>query len=170
MEISHLKNWEIKASKVRLVGQEGGSQIVSLKNAIDMADSQDLDLIMVDSKPNPPVCKILDYGKFKYEQSKKGKPKKNKEDKEIRIRYVTNPKDLEVKIKHARELLLEGHRVIWTMRFRGKREPMFIETGKQLMRQVVDSLLDISKIEQDVKCDGSTVMAKVAPLPQARTN
>jgi translation initiation factor IF-3 len=162
MEINHSINWDIKANRVRLVGQGSEPQIMSLRSAIELAEDQDMDLVMVDSKADIPVCKILDYGKMKYESRKNFKQKKSKEDKEIRIRHVINPKDLDVKIKHARALLTDGHRVVWTMRFRG-RESEFVKIGVEMMRNIVESLSDVSRVEQDVKCDGNTVMAKVAP-------
>ncbi len=122
-----------------------------------MADEEGLDLVEISPDANPPVCKVLDFGKFKYEISKREKDSKKKQHvivlKEIRLRPRTEDHDLEFKIKHARKFLEQKNKVKFTVQFRG-REMAYKEFGEKLLDRVVDILDDIAKVETDKKFEG----------------
>ena len=122
-----------------------------------MADEEGLDLVEISPDANPPVCKVLDFGKFKYEISKREKDSKKKQHvivlKEIRLRPRTEDHDLEFKIKHARKFLEQKNKVKFTVQFRG-REMAYKEFGEKLLDRVIDILDDIAKVETDKKFEG----------------
>ena len=119
-----------------------------------MADDEGLDLVEISPDAKPPVCKVLDYGKYRYEISKREKDSKKKQHviilKEIRLRPRTEDHDLEFKIKHARKFLEQKNKVKFTVMFRG-REMAYKEFGEKLLDRVVEKLDDIAKIEMDKK-------------------
>ena len=125
-----------------------------------MADEEGLDLVEISPDAKPPVCKILDYGKYRYEISKKEKDSKKKQHvivlKEIRLRPRTEDHDLEFKIKHARKFLEQKNKVKFTVMFRG-REMAYKEFGEKLLDRVVDKLEDIAKVEMDKKFEGRSL-------------
>ncbi len=131
--------------------------VVPVEDALKLAREQGLDLVEVAPNANPPVCKIMDFGKYAYEKSKKEKLSKKKQHtvvvKEIRMRPKTETHDLEYKVKHAREFLLNKNKVKFTVHFRG-RELAHKEFGEQLLNRVVDMLSDIAKIESEMKFEG----------------
>jgi translation initiation factor IF-3 len=116
-----------------------------------------LDLVEISPDANPPVCKVLDFGKYKYEISKREKDSKKKQHvivlKEIRLRPRTEDHDLEFKIKHARKFLEQKNKVKFTVQFRG-REMAYKEFGEKLLDRVIDILDDIAKVETDKKFEG----------------
>ena len=122
-----------------------------------MADEEGLDLVEISPDANPPVCKVLDFGKYKYEISKREKDSKKKQHvivlKEIRLRPRTEDHDLEFKIKHARKFLEQKNKVKFTVQFRG-REMAYKEFGEKLLDRVIDILDDIAKVETDKKFEG----------------
>jgi translation initiation factor IF-3 len=122
-----------------------------------VADEEGLDLVEISPDANPPVCKVLDFGKFKYEISKREKDSKKKQHvivlKEIRLRPRTEDHDLEFKIKHARKFLEQKNKVKFTVQFRG-REMAYKEFGEKLLDRVIDILDDIAKVETDKKFEG----------------
>jgi len=122
-----------------------------------MADREGLDLVEVAPEAKPPVCKLLDYGKYKYEISKKEKDSKKKQHiiivKEIRMRPRTEDHDFEFKIRHARKFLEQKNKVKFTVQFRG-REMAYKEFGEQLLARVVVDLDDIAKVETEKKFEG----------------
>lgn len=135
--------------------------VVSTREAIRMAEEAGLDLVEVSPNADPPVCKILDYGKFKYEQQKKAaearKKQKIVEVKEVKIRPGIEKHDYEVKMRSARRFLESGDKVKVTMRFRG-REITHQEIGMSLLRQMIEELSDISTVELSPKFEGRQVI------------
>lgn len=125
-----------------------------------MADEKGLDLVEISPDAKPPVCKVLDYGKYRYEISKKEKDSKKKQHviilKEIRLRPRTEDHDLEFKIKHARKFLEQKNKVKFTVMFRG-REMAYKEFGEKLLDRVVEKLEDIAKVEMDKKFEGRSL-------------
>ena len=125
-----------------------------------MADEKGLDLVEISPDAKPPVCKVLDYGKYRYEISKKEKDSKKKQHviilKEIRLRPRTEDHDLEFKIKHDRKFLEQNNKVKFTVMFRG-REMAYKEFGEKLLDRVVEKLEDIAKVEMDKKFEGRSL-------------
>ena len=125
-----------------------------------MAEEEGLDLVEISPDAKPPVCKVLDYGKFRYEISKREKDSKKKQHviilKEIRLRPRTEDHDLDFKIKHARKFLEQKNKVKFTVMFRG-REMAYKEFGEKLLDRVVEKLEDIAKIETDKKFEGRSL-------------
>lgn len=134
--------------------------------ALQLARDFGLDLIEVAPEAKPPTCKIMDYGKWKYENKKKAHANKKKQViitlKEIQLRPRTDGHDLEVKLKHARRFLMEGDKVKINMRFQG-REMGYQEIGRAMMRKVAESLLDIGLLETEPKQEGRQLFMIVAP-------
>jgi translation initiation factor IF-3 len=164
---THRINEFIIAKEVRVIlpdGEQAG--ILQLRDALQKAQELELDLVEVAPQAKPPVCKILDYGKFKYkEQKKEAEAKKNRTEntvKELRLRYRTDSGDLEVKLKHAREFLAEGDKVKFVMRFKG-REAMYIELGKQKFDQIVERLADVAVVDERSPAFGRQMHITFAP-------
>ncbi len=140
---------------------------MDVRDAQARAREADLDLVEVAPMAKPPVCRIMDYGKFKYSQRKKEQVARGKrheqELKEIRIK---TPKigehDLQIKVKHAREFLERGDRVQFSLRFRG-RELAHIDEGQRVFQQIIDELSDISKIDQAFRREGRRITMRLAP-------
>lgn len=131
-----------------------------------MADSAGLDLIEISPQAAPPVCKILDYGKYKYEaQKRKAEAKKNQkvvEIKELKLRPMIDTHDYEVKVKQAKKFLSEGNKVKFTMRYKG-RELSANNMGKEILNRLVDDLEGLCKIDQAPKLEGKQMMMIVSP-------
>ena len=154
-------NDQIRASEIRLIGADNEQVgIVSLAKGLELAEEEGFDLVEVAPEATPPVCKLLDYGKYKYELSKKEKEGKKKQHvivvKEIRMRPRTEDHDFEFKIRHARKFLEQKNKVKFTVQFRG-RELAYKEFGDQLLDRVVESLEDIAKIEAEKKFEGRSL-------------
>ena len=140
-------NNEIRVREVRLIEEEGGQgSIVKIKEALDRAKEASLDLVEVAPQANPPVCKILDYGKYKFEQEKRIKESKKRQKlvkmKEIRMQPKIEKHDLAFKTKHVKEFLEEGNKVKVTIRFRG-RELAHTELGRVVLDKVLDMLNEL---------------------------
>lgn len=151
-------NDSITAENVRLIDSDGQQLgIVKLEDALKRADESGLDLVEIAPTAKPPVCKIMDFGKFAYEKSKKEKDSRKKQHtvvvKEIRMRPKTDVHDLEFKVKHARAFLEQKNKVKFTVQFRG-RELAYKEFGEQLLDRVVGMLEDIAKVEGPRKFEG----------------
>ena len=163
-------NREITAKEIRVVDDESGDMlgVLSVEEAVTIAENKGLDLIEVAPDASPPTCKIMDYGKYKYEQKKKAQESKKKQTvigvKEIQLRPRTDVHDLEVKLKHARRFLEGGDKAKFSMRFRG-REMAHQEVGRQQLRKVIESLEDIGVVESHPKMEGRQMFALVAPNP-----
>jgi translation initiation factor IF-3 len=143
---------------VRLINSDGVQLgVVEIKAALKSAQEQELDLVEIAPMANPPVCKIMDFGKYIYEQSKKEKINKKKQHtvvvKEIRMRPKTDVHDLEFKIKHARTFIEQKNKVKFTVQFRG-RELAYKEFGEQLLIKVQEMLSDVAKVEGERKFEG----------------
>jgi translation initiation factor IF-3 len=133
---------------------------VPLSKGIEMAEEEGYDLVEVAPEAKPPVCKLLDYGKYKYEISKKEKDSKKKQHvivvKEIRMRPRTEEHDFDFKLRHARKFLEQKNKVKFTVQFRG-RELAYKEFGEQLLDRVVETLEDIAKVESEKKFEGRSL-------------
>ena len=138
--------------------------VLDTQEAQRMAREQALDLVEVNPKAFPPVCKIMDFGKFKYEQTKKARKQKQHQQqlKEIRFRPQVGDHDLEVKLKHAREILAEKDKVLLVVQFKG-REMAHTEMGVDKLKSVVELLNDCAKVEQHPRREGRRVIAVLAP-------
>ena len=142
---------------------ENGTQVgvVNINVALTKADEAGFDLVEVSPNSNPPVCKIMDYGKFKYELAKKEKETKKKQHvvitKEIRLRPKIEEHDFEFKLRHARKFLEAGHRVKATVMFRG-RENAHREYGERVLNRFGEALEDIAKIDKEAKLEGGQLV------------
>ena len=135
-----------------------------LERGVRIAEEEGLDLVEISPDAKPPVCKVLDYGKYRYEKSKKEKDSKKRQHviivKEIRLRPRTEDHDLEFKIKHARKFLEQKNKVKFTVMFRG-REMAYKEFGEKLLDRVIETLDDIAKVEADRKFEGRSLTVTV---------
>ncbi|MYZ50551.1 translation initiation factor IF-3 [Propylenella binzhouense] len=163
-------NDEIRIPQVQLVDQEGQNRgIVPIDEARQLAEEAGLDLVEIAPNSRPPVVKILDYGKFKFQSQKKAaearKRQKTVEVKEIKMRPNIDTHDYEVKMRSARRFLEEGDKVKVTLRFRG-RELAHQELGFDLLVRVRDELNEASKVEFEPKLEGRQMVMVLAPAPQ----
>jgi translation initiation factor IF-3 len=157
---------------VRLIDEEGAQLgIVSLREALTLAEQRGLDLMEVAPNAVPPVCRIVDYGKFRYEQTKKDrearKNQKQAELKEVRLKPKTDDHDLEVKAKQARKFLLAGDKVKFTVRFRG-REIFHPDIGREMLEQMAEDLRDVATVEQRPLMEGRALSLLLAPSAKAK--
>jgi translation initiation factor IF-3 len=153
---------------VRLVGVEGEQLgVVSIADALQRARAIDLDLVEVAPMAVPPVCRIMDYGKFKYIMSKREQEARKKQTviqvKEIKVRPKTEEHDINTKLKHIRRFLEEGDKVKVTVRFRGRELAYASQSGFEALKHIVDAIADIAKVESAPKMEGKTMMTIVAP-------
>jgi len=161
-------NEEITYREVRLIGPEGGQLgIVSAREALAMAHEQHLDLVEVSDKADPPVCRIMNYDKFRYELKKKQQEARKKqttiETREIKFRPKTEEHDLNFKLRKIKEFLEEKNKVKVTMRFRG-REIVYAETlGLEALQNIADMLRDDCSILQEPKMEGRQLVMFVGP-------
>jgi translation initiation factor IF-3 len=152
---------------VRLI-DDAGTQvgIISLREAQQLAEERDLDLVEVAPNASPPVCRLMDYGKFRYEQSKKErearKHQKQTELKELRLKPKTDEHDLEVKAKKARRFLKSGDKVKFTVRFRG-RELAHTNIGREMLEAIIEQLRDIAAVEQKPTLESRALSLVLAP-------
>ena len=161
-----LINEEIEFSKVQVVNSEGQKiGLMPTERAIELAEEEGLDLVLVSPNPSNPVCKILDYSKYKFEMNKKAKESKKKqktiEVKEVRISPNIDKHDLEVKAKNASKFIDAGNKVKVTMRFRG-RELNFIDQGKEIMNNFRDLIID-AQVEKEAKMEGKNLIMFLVP-------
>ncbi len=166
-------NLQIRAGKVRLIGEEG-EQLgeVPSSQALQIAREHELDLVEVAPTANPPVCKILDYGKYKYEQAKKERKAKKGQKvgllREIRLRPKIEDHDLQGKIKIARKLLGEGSKVKVRVRFRG-RERIYPEMGVKVLQKLTESLKDIAMVSNWSTGEVRNMFAVLAPVSREKS-
>jgi translation initiation factor IF-3 len=151
---------------IRLVGDNVEQGIIDLEAAIGYAQEQGLDLVEVSPKANPPVCKIIDYRKFLYDQKKKAKELKSTQAKtdikEIRFGPNTDEHDVNFKLKHAEKFIEDGHKVRAYVFFRG-RSIVFKERGELLLLQFAEKLQEVAKLEQMPKMEGKKMIIVLAP-------
>ena len=160
-------NEQIRAREVRLVGVDGKQiGVVSIEEALRLAEEEEVDLVEVSPDSKPPVCRLLDYGKLKYREQKKAaearKHSATQQIKELRIRYSTDKHDLDTKIRNARKFLSDGDKVKFSMRFRG-RENEYRSLGDQIFDQVVQLLSEDGIVEQRTSLIGQTMTLTFAP-------
>ncbi len=160
-------NGFIRAKEVRLIGAEGDQiGIVPLRDAVMKANEAGLDLVEVAPTANPPVCRILDFGKYKYEQSKKEHNSKSHQKavhvKEVQFRPFIGEHDIDFKVRHAREFLEAKQKVKITLLFRG-REMSFQDKGRAIMAQIEQQLAEVGHVENPVKKEGRNMIMVIAP-------
>lgn len=163
----HKINEEIISPQVRVIGADGEALgVMPVREALRLAVEAERDLVEIAPQAVPPVCKIIDYGKYAYEQSKREQvvkqAQKQKELKEIRLRAGTDTHDLDFKVRHSREFLLGGHKVKAAVMFRG-REIVHQDIGRALLQKFIDALADVSKIDQDMRTEGRVLSVTLAP-------
>ena len=160
-------NESIKAKQVRLIDANNENRgIVSIREALALAEDEGLDLIEISPQANPPVCKILDYGKYRYEQQKrKAEAKKNQkiiEIKELKLRPMIEAHDYDVKLKQAKKFLEQGNKVKFTMRFKG-RELSANDMGKKILTRLVEDLEDCARVDSEMKLEGRQMTMFLSP-------
>lgn len=160
-------NREIRADKLRVISESGEQLgVMTLRDALAMAETAGLDLVEIAPTAKPPVAKIIDYGKFRYHQQKKEKDSKKAQVqikvKEIKLKPNIDTHDFQTKLKHAREFLVKGNKVRISIMFRG-REMLHIDLGEKVVRQFCQELSDISVVEAPPKMMGRTITTVLAP-------
>ncbi len=160
-------NERIRAKEVRLIDEDGSMLgVMSTYDAIKIARERELDLVEVSPKAQPPVARIMDYGKFKYQSAKRAAEAKKKQTiiqvKEMKLGLKIEEHDLQCKLNHLRGFLSEGDKVKLTIMFRG-REVLHRDKGEQLAMKVIDALKDVSDVEQRPKFDGRNIIIVFAP-------
>ena len=161
-------NNRITAPEVQVIGSDGDNiGILNTNEAISMAKEQGLDLIEIAPNAKPPVCKIIDMGKFKYDAQKKANVAKKKQKivllKEIKMRPVTETHDYDFKVKNAKKFIGKGDKVKFTIRFKG-RELQHSHLGRELMDKIKTDMQDIGKVELHPKFDGKQMIMVIQPL------
>lgn len=166
-------NRRIRVPQVRLIDVDGTQVgVVATSEAMSLAEERGLDLVEVSPKARPPVCKIMDYGKYMYQANKRAKEAKRRQHvtvvKEIKMRPKIEPHDYQFKTRHAREFLGEGDKVKCTVIFRG-RELAHKELGRKLMERVAEDLSDVANVEVPIRSEGRAMVMVMSPKPSAKT-
>ena len=162
-------NDDIRVPQVRLIGPDGEQVgVVETAQALSMADEAELDLVEVAAEARPPVCRIIDYGKYRYDQEKKAKEARKKQHnvqmKGIRIAGANiSEHDLEYRMAHIREFIEKGNRVKVSVRFRG-RQMAYQERGRELLRGLAEKLTDVSVVDQEPKMEGREMSLILRPI------
>lgn len=164
------RNEQIRAREVRVIGAEGEQLgILSRMEAIAKAREAGFDLVEVAAAADPPVCRIMDYGKFKYEAQKKKQEAKKRQTiiqiKEIKLRPKTDEHDYQTKLGHIRRFIEGGDRCKVTIFFRG-REIVHKDRGQTMLDRVVEDTKEIAKVEQEARAEGRTLFMMLTPLPK----
>lgn len=162
-----LVNEEIREKEIRVINADGAMLgILSSRDALKLAEEKELDLVMISPNATPPVCKIMDFGKFIYEQSKKDKEAKKKQKvvsiKEIRLSPTIEEHDISIKANNARKFLLDEDKVKVTVRFRG-READYAFIGEKILQSFVVKLEDVCVVEKPAKLEGKNMTMILAP-------
>ena len=162
------RNEQIRARELRVIGPEGEQLgILGRNEAIAMAKEHGLDLVEVAATADPPVCRVMDYGKFKYEQQKKKQEAKKRQSvvqiKEIKVRPKTDDHDYETKVRHIKRFLEDGDRVKVTVFFRG-REIVHKDRGLSILERVIADTKDVGKVEQEPRAEGRTLQMLLTPV------
>lgn len=160
-------NEKIRAPQVRVIGADGSQLgIIPVEKALQLAAEAQLDLVEVAPNAEPPVCKIMDYGKFKYQQNKRSQEAKKKASviqvKEVKIRPKTDDHDLEFKMRNIRRFLGQKDKAKVTMMFRG-REIVYTEQGMKILERIIEALHDEAVVEQRPKMEGRNLIMVLAP-------
>ena len=161
-------NDEINASEVRVIGEDGTQHgVMSVKNALLLTDEDRLDLVEIAPQAKPPVCKIIDYGKFQYEQQKREKLQKKRQHvtilKEIRLHPNTDTHDFDFKARHAENFINDGNKVKVAVFFKG-RELAYTDLGRTLLEKFIERLEEVAKLESDIKFEGRIMHAILVPI------
>ena len=161
-------NYRITSTEVQVITSDGKNLgVLNLNEAISKAKNENLDLIEIAPNANPPVCKIMDMGKFKYDQQKKANKAKKKQKKielkEIKLRPVTEVHDYTFKIKNAQKFLSKGDKVKFTIKFKG-RELQHSHLGNELMERIKQDMQEIGRVELQPKFEGRQMIMVVQPL------
>ncbi|MBQ9415978.1 MAG: translation initiation factor IF-3 [Clostridia bacterium] len=161
-------NDSIYAREVRLIGPQGEALgIMATSKAQAMAYDQGLDLVMVSDQGDVPVCKIMDYGKYRFDREKREKEARKKQQtielKEIQLSYRIEDHDMETKLKHARRFLTEGNRVRVVMRFRG-REMSHLQMGREVLERFKEACSDLGAVDKQPLLDGKLLSVIIRPL------
>jgi len=161
-------NRAIRVKEVRVIDPEGKQLgILPIFEALRVAANFELDLVEVSPKSEPPVCRIMDYGKFKYQQQKKAHDAKKKQAvvhlKEVKMRPKTEEHDFQFKLRHIESFLKEGNKIKVTVVFRG-RELAHPDLGRNMVKRVVEGIKEIGKVEQEAKFEGRNFVTILAPL------
>ena len=168
-DAGHRVNEEITARQVRIVGEDIESTVVSIQEALRLARERELDLVEISPKADPPVCSIIDYQKFLYQQKRNAKEIKAKASKvvvkEIRFGPNTDDHDYNFKLKHAENFIKEGAKVKAYVFFRG-REIVFKDQGEILLLRFAQDLGDIAKVEQMPRLEGKRMILLLSPKPK----
>ncbi|MEA4827110.1 MAG: translation initiation factor IF-3 [Clostridium sp.] len=167
MKKEFIINEEIREKEVRLIGSEGEQLgVVNTKEALKLAEEKELDLVMIAATANPPVCRIMDYGKYLYEQTKKVKEAKKNQKivniKEIRLSPTIEEHDIEIKANRAKKFLQDEDKVKVTVRFRG-READYSYKGKSILDLFVTKIEEVGVVEKPAKLEGRNMVMILAP-------
>lgn len=167
-------NTEIKAPSIRVISEDGQQVgILTVAEALKIAQEEGVDLIEIVPNATPPVCKLMDFGKYRYEQSKREKLQKKHQHvthvKEIRFHPNTDTHDFEFKTRHAREFLMNGDKVKATVVFKG-REITYQDQGKQMLDRFAERVADIARIEQEATMEGRQMVAIFVPDKKKKTS
>ena len=154
-------NEQIRDKEVRVIGENGEQLgIMSAKEALKLAEEAELDLVKIAPTAKPPVCKIIDYGKYRYEQARKEKEAKKKQKtvdvKEVRLSPNIDKNDLNTKVNSAKKFIQKGDKVKVTLRFRG-REMAHMQTSKHILDDFADMLKDVASVEKPAKLEGRSI-------------
>jgi translation initiation factor IF-3 len=157
----------IRVPEIRCIDEDGEQMgVIPTRQALIRAHETGLDLVEINATAKPPVCRIMDHGKFKYEQDKKKKEQKKRQTvvklKEVKFHVNVGDHDYETKLRHAEEFLAEGHRVKLSLMFRG-RENAHRELGFELMKRIVEDLKEIATVEQSPRLQGRNIFMMVVP-------
>lgn len=163
-----LVNERIRFKEVLVIGPEGEQLgILTRDEALSRAESYELDLLCVSPNANPPVCKILDYGRYRYEQQKRAREAKKRQHvtqvKSLRLSPVIEEHDFNTKLRHARKWLESGHKVKVDMRFRGRMMTR-VEVGRKTMDQFIEDTKDLGSAENRPKLEGNTMSVTISPV------
>ncbi|HCY77302.1 MAG TPA: translation initiation factor IF-3 [Ignavibacteriales bacterium] len=160
-------NEEIRTTKVRVIDVDGTQLgVYTVRDAIRLAEERGQDLVEIAPQADPPVCKIIDFGKYKYEQQKRDKIQKKNQVvsilKEIRMHPSTDVHDFEFKAKHAINFLEEGNKVKVSVMFKG-REMAYTDKGEELLKKFIEKVEDVSKVESPIKLEGRNMNMILVP-------
>jgi len=167
IKIDYRVNHQIRAKQVRVIDESGLQLgVMSADDARKIAIERGYDLIEVSATASPPVCRMMDYGKFRYQLKKKDKKTKKKQHiiriKQVRLRPITDNHDVQIKVNHARKFLAGGDKVLFSMYFKG-RERAHTDIGRNMFDNICKNLEDISKVEAPIKIEGPKLMMMLAP-------
>lgn len=172
--LNHLLNGEIREAEVRLISEEGEQLgVMSSEKALRIAEDRELDLVLISPQANPPVCRIMDYGKYRFEQTKKEKEaKKNQhivEIKEIRMGPAIDTNDFNTKLKTGQKFLAEGNRLKVTVSFRG-RQMAHTQIGDQLLTDFAERCAEVATMDKNPKLEGRNMSMFLSPkVPDKKT-